>query len=395
MKLTEYFRSPYEITTEKNSAHALLDFLVRFDIPFHQLEEHENTVSLRLYAPYFREYAARRRERRFAGEIRKRLGFAVFCARHQKRAGLLVGAILAAFLLVFSSLFVWDITVSGNETIPESVILEALEENGLRLGAFIPTLDTERIEGVVSLSVDGISFFSINLRGTVAEAELREREKNTEIIDMESPSNLIAKTDGQIAAMEVTGGVTKVSLGQIVKKGDLLASGIIDSTALGYRLVRARGEVFARTTMSFSAEIPLTVTENIYTGKVKTVTSVKFFSKTLKLFGKDSFSHENYGTIEEERRIYLFGKIKLPIFLIQTTYAEYEPVTRTLSEEEALQKAKEEIRRQCETALADAEILAWHTDAFCDGETLFLTQKADCILDIAEEVKIGTQEEQK
>ncbi len=395
MKIIEYFRSPYEITIEKNAAHAVLDFLVRFDIPFHHLEDLGETVSFRLFAPYFREYVSRRRERRFAGEIRKRLGFAVFCARYQKRAGLFFGGALAAFLMIFSSLFVWDITVSGNETIPESVILKALEENGLHLGAFIPTLDTEHIEGIVSLSVDGISFFSINLRGTVAETEIRERETNTEIIDTESPSNLIAKTDGQISAMEVTGGVTKVKLGQIVKKGDLLASGIIDSNALGYRLVRARGEVFARTTMTFSAEVPLIMTEDRHTGKTKTVNAVKFFSKTLKLFGKHSFSHGNYGTIEEERRLYLFGKIKLPIFLIQTTYAEYELVTRTLSEEEALQKAKEDIRRQCDEILSDAEILAWHTDFACDGQTLFLTQKADCILDIAEEVKIGTHDTEK
>ena len=147
------------------------------------------------------------------------------------------------FLLVFSSLFVWDITVSGNETIPESVILDAMEENGLRLGAFIPSLDTERIEGVVILEVDGISFISVNLRGTVANVELRERADNTEIVDIESPSNLVASRDGQISALEITGGVSKVKLGEIVKKGDLLASGVIDSAALGYRLVRARGSI--------------------------------------------------------------------------------------------------------------------------------------------------------
>ena len=391
MSLIEYFRSAYEITVEEKSARAALDFLVRYDIPFYHLESKGETVSFRMYAPYFREYTARRRERRFAGETRKRLGFSVFVSKYKARLGLFVGGLFGIFLLVFSSLFVWDITVSGNETIPESVILDAMEENGLKLGAFIPSLDTERIEGVVILEVDGISFVSVNLRGTVANVELRERADNTEIVDIESPSNLVASRDGQISALEITGGGSKVKLGAIVIKGDLLASGVIDSAALGYRLVRARGSISARTTMTYQAEIPLEITEKVYTGRTTTYYSIKFFSKIINFFRKDNISEESCDRIEEERRIYLFGKIKLPIFTVKTTYAEYEMKTRTMTEAEALQKAKDSLREKSENDLADAEILARHTDIFCNGETLFLTEKVECIVDIAEEVKIGTE----
>ncbi len=391
MSLIEYFRSAYEITIDEKGARAALDFLVRYDIPFYHLECKDERVSFRMYAPYFREYAARRRERRFSGETRKRLGFAVLISQYKARAGLFAGGLFGIFLLVFSSLFVWDITVSGNETIPESVILDALEEHGLKLGSFIPSLDTERMEGVVILEVDGLSFVSINLRGTVAGVEISEREANTEICDITSPSNLVASMDGQITALEITGGASKVKLGEIVKKGDLLASGIIDSAALGYRLVRARGTVSARTTMCYDIQIPLEITEKVYTGEIKSCHSIKFFAKTINFFRKDNISEESCDRIEEERRIYLFGKIKLPIFVIKTTYAEYEMKTRTMTEEEALQKAKEKLRFESEQDLADAEILARHTNVFCNGETLFLTEKVECILNIAEEVKIGTE----
>lgn len=391
MSFIEYFRSAYEITVDQKGARAALDFLVRHDIPFYHLEVKEDAVVFRLYAPYFREYAARRRERRFSGEARKRLGFAVLVSRYRNRTGLLVGGLIGVFLMVFSSLFVWDITVSGNSAIPESVILDALERHGLRLGTFIPSLDTERIEGDCTLEVDGVAFISVNLRGTVAEIEISDREENTEIIDLQSPSNLVASADGQIAALEITGGVSKVSLGEIVRKGDLLASGIIDSKALGYRLVRARGTVMARTTLTYRIEIPLETTEKVYTGKTTTRFSVKFFSKLINFFRKDTISEESCDRIEEERRIYLFGKIKLPIFVIETTYAEYEMQTRTMTEAEALQKAKEALRQKSEDDLADAEILARHTDVFCHGETLFLTERVECIVNIAVEVKIGPE----
>ena len=241
------------------------------------------------------------------------------------------------------------------------------------------------------LAVDGVSFISVNLRGTVARVELREREDNTEIEDTESPSNLIAAMDGQIEAIEITGGVSKVKHGEIVKKGDLLASGIIDSTALGYRLVRARGVVTARTTMTYEIEIPLHITEKAYTGKTKTEKSVKFFSKTLIFFKNTNISVESCDRIEKERRIFLLGKIKLPISIIETTYAEYEMRSRVLTEEEALQKAREALRSESKGDLADAEILARHTNVSCDGETLFLTEKVECIVNIAEEIKFGTE----
>lgn len=391
MSLIEYFRSPHEITVSEKGARAALDLLVRFDIPFYHLRKDGELVSFRLYPPYFREYAARRGERRFLGETRKRLGFAVLVSKYKARAGLFVGAILGILLMVISSLFVWDVTVTGNGTIPESVVLDALSENGLKIGTFIPSLDTERLEGRLMLAVDGVSFISVNLRGTVARVELSEREDNTEIVDTESPSNLIASADGQIAALEITGGVSKVRLGEIVKKGDLLASGVIDSAALGYRLVRARGVVTARTTMTYEIEIPLEITEKIYTGENRSYHSVKFFAKTVNFFRKDNISEESCDRIEEERRIYLFGKIKLPLFMIKTAYAEYEMKTRILTEEEALQRAKEKLRRESEDDLADAEILARHTDVFCDGETLYLTERVECIVDIAEEVKIETK----
>lgn len=391
MSLIEYFRSPHEITVSEKGARAALDLLVRHDIPFYHLRKEEDRVSFRLYAPYFREYAARRGERRFLGETRKRLGFAVFVSRYKARVGLLAGAVFGIFLMILSSLFVWDVAVTGNDTIPESVVLDALAENGLTLGTFIPSLDTERLEGRLMLAVDGVSFISVNLRGTVARVELREREDNTEIEDIESPSNLIAAMDGQVEAIEITGGVGKVTPGKIVKKGDLLASGIIDSTALGYRLVRARGVVTARTTMTYEIKIPLLITEKVYTGEIKTEKSVKFFSKTLKFFKNTNISFESCDRIEKERRIFLLGKIKLPISIIETAYAEYEIKSRVLTEEEALQKAREALRYESESDLADAEILARHTNVFCDGETLFLTEKVECIVDIAAEIKIETE----
>ncbi len=388
MSLIEYFRSAYRISLHVNDARLFLDLLIAHDIPFHEQKTEDEIFSALLYAPQYKEYIRLRGKRRYRNENRRRLGFLDLTARYQKRTGLIIGFFLAVFLLVFSSLFVWDITVDGSERIPEQTILGALENRGLHLGTFIPFVDTELSEDFLILDVDGLSFVSIKLKGTVVQVEIREREKNTEIIDTQSPSNLIASVDGQIEALKITGGFITVKLGETVKKGDLLVSGIIDSAALGYRLVRARGEVLARTTLTYHVEVPYETTEKVYTGRFFSEKSIKFFSKTIKLFRKDSICTSSCDKIESERRIYLFGLIKLPIFIKETAYAEYETVSKTLSQKEALSEAYRQLRVLCGDDLRDAEILGRYTSFTENPNAITLTQQVECIINIAQEVKI-------
>ncbi len=391
MSLIEYFRSPYRISVQAEDARLILDFLIAHNIPFHGQKINENTFSVLLYPPCYKIYNQLRGKRRYRKETRNRLGFLSLMARYQKRKGLLVGFLLATALLIFSSLFVWDIKIEGAEIIHENVILEALEKRGIYLGTFIPSVDTETTEQALILDVDGLSLVSINLRGTIAYVEVRERETNTEIVDRNTPSNLIATADGQIEALQITGGVAAVKLGETVKKGDLLVGGIIDSAALGYRLVRARGEVLARTTKTYQVEIPYENTEKVYTGKIISQKSVKFFSKTIKLFGKDSISTPSCDKIESEKRIYLFGFIALPVFITETRFVEYEFLPKTLTQQEALLSAQKQILALREKELSDAEILGIHTSVSEDGNALKMIQQVECILDITEEVKIETE----
>ena len=388
MPLIEYFRSAYLISVHINDARLILDLLISRNIPFHGQKTNGDVFSFLLYAPCYRQYVRLRGKRRYRNESRRRLGFLALTARYRKRLGLIVGFFLAVSLLVFSSFFVWDITIEGADRIPEQMILEALEKRGVKLGAFIPSINTSAAEQTLILDVDGLALASINLRGTVALVEVRERERETEIIDTQSPSNLIASADGQIEALQITGGFAAVKLGETVRKGDLLVSGIIDSAALGYRLVRARGEVLARTTLSYRVEIPYETTEKVYTGNFFSEKSIKFFSKTIKLFGKDSICPPSCDKIESEKRIYLFGLIKLPIFIKKVEYAEYKIVPKRRTQEEALQEAYHQLRALCENDLSHAEILGRHTELSEDENILYLTQQVECIINIAKEVKI-------
>lgn len=392
-KIYEYLRGSYKVSAGAESVCRALNILMKNNVPFYAVRaEGEDIVSFRLEPDAYGKYIALTEKLTLENEKTERCGLFFALSVYKMRIGFFIGAVLCAALLAASSFFVWDINVTGQTGLSEREILETLEGYGLYIGAYIPNINTERLENELVIDTEELSYASINLRGTVAEVVVRE-EKVKEVEDISAPSNLVANCDGQIEAIEVRGGVPTVKKGQIVKKGQLLVSGVIDSQAVGYRLVRARGEVYARISRSFKAEIPLLSEKKAYTGEKKTKTTLKIFSKKVNLFANNDISYEKYDTIEEEKRICLFDRIELPVFVVKTTYSEYVGETERISEEKALLLARKELARQTEQTLSETQILAREERTEINDGILTLYADIDCIADITSEVFIETDGE--
>ena len=392
-KIYEYLRGSYTVTARAESVCRALNVLMKNNVPFYGVKaEGGGLVGFCLEPDAFRKYVALTAEMTIEDERVTRRGLFAFASGYKMRIGFFIGAVLCAALLAASSFFVWDINVSGQTGLSEKEILKTLEGYGLYIGAYIPNIDTMRLENELVIDTEELSYASINLRGTVAEVVVRERkEKDVENISL--PSNLVANCDGQIESIEVRGGMPTVKKGQIVKKGQLLVSGVIDSQAVGYRLVRARGEIYARISRSFTAEVPLVREKKIRTGEKKTRVTIRFFAKKINLFSNNDISFEKYDTIEEEKRLCLFDRVELPVFIIKTTYSEYVTETEKISEEQALSIAEKELAGQTEKTLSEAQILAREERTEINDGILTLYADIDCIADITSEIFIKTDGE--
>ena len=392
-KIYEYLRGSYTVTARAESVCRALNVLMKNNVPFYGVKaEGGGLVGFCLEPDAFRKYVALTAEMTIEDERVTRRGLFAFASGYKMRRGFFIGAVLCAALLAASSFFVWDINVSGQTGLSEKEILKTLEGYGLYIGAYIPNIDTMRLENELVIDTEELSYASINLRGTVAEVVVRERkEKDVENISL--PSNLVANCDGQIESIEVRGGMPTVKKGQIVKKGQLLVSGVIDSQAVGYRLVRARGEIYARISRSFTAEVPLVREKKSRTGEKKTRVTIRFFAKKINLFSNNDISFEKYDTIEEEKRLCLFDRVELPVFIIKTTYSEYVTETEKISEEQALSIAEKELAGQTEKTLSEAQILAREERTEINDGILTLYADIDCIADITSEIFIKTDGE--
>jgi similar to stage IV sporulation protein len=388
-KISRFLLGAYTLAVPEEHSHEVMNVLITNNIPFGKSFAEGGEVLLLLSVRGFRRYCAICEGARF-GERAFCHGLPELFRRYRLRAGVFAGIIIFIASLTLSSFFIWDVNVSGNVSITAEELTERLRAYGVREGAFIPALDTGEIADRILLEAGNISFLKINIHGTVANVEVRERREGEAENSDQSPSNLIAKYTGQIERLEVMGGECKALPLQSVKKGELLVSGVIDSSALGYRLVRSRGKVFARVTLTYESEIPLEITEKIYTGEEKSKKNIKFFAKSLNLSKNTIVSYEKYDTIINEEKIYLFGKIELPIFVVTETLREYREELRTLTENEALARALADIDEKSREELSGAEILSRTTETEMRGGSLFVRTQVYCVLDIAEEVKIET-----
>ena len=144
--MLNFIRSYYRITVSETDGQRALDFLVSYDIPFHGLESADGKLSFCLLLSDFKAYRRLRAEERFLDETRELCGLRALVRRYRGRIGLAAGAVMALALILISSFFVWDITVTGTDKLSSDEILDALEKNGVKLGAYIPSLDTEKVE---------------------------------------------------------------------------------------------------------------------------------------------------------------------------------------------------------------------------------------------------------
>lgn len=315
--------------------------------------------------------------------VEGRYGLLPYLRRYKRRVGIPVGILLFFGILWVSGLFIWEINVTGNETIKEDAIIERLERLGCGIGSFIPALNLQEIYSKLLIASDDIAWISINLRGTVANVEIREIQRPETKKPEGDGANIIAAMDGQIELLEVYAGQPAVKIGDTVRAGDLLISGVIEGRNMGIRYVYARGKVFARVSKEIVIEVPLQTERKTYTGREVTDTTIKIFGKSINISSNSGNLPAFYDKIEKKEQLGFFGVVHVPIFIRTTAYREYEYRPYTLSETEAVREAYNRLKTETAAALADGELLKKNVTAHFTEDAYVIRCTLYCIHNIA------------
>ena len=300
---------------------------------------------------------------------------------YRKRWGLVLGAILAIFIMFISDNYLWDIRVTGNERLTYSQVVELLAESGFEVGSKLRELDIDRIETLALLSTDEISWMSINMNGTVADVQIREASPPPE--STEKPyANIVAARDGQVEYFEIFSGEPSVKEGSAVRKGDILISGVRDEKNGSFSVTRAEGKVFAVTEHEFSVEVPLEYTRKNAVHSRTAEKSIIFFSKEIKIFKRDTPNGENCDTIDKVEVLRFFGGVKLPLGIRTVSEIAFETTTGRYETQEAMEIAYYRLSEEINRELGDAQLLRKTVTSELTEESYILRCTVRCVENI-------------
>lgn len=315
-------------------------------------------------------------------------GLPFVCRAHKNRPGLLVGMLIFTVIIMLSSLFVWDIEIVSDTEISHNEILANLKTLGCYEGSFVPGIDFE------DLCIDYVSkykdcaWISVNLKGTVAYVEIQDKVIYDDIND--TPRNLVASHSGIIEDYSVYSGRSQVSSGSVVKKGDLLVSGILETKRGEVRVCRAEGVVNAVVDTELTVEIPYKYKKQIYTGKKYEKRSVRFFNFLIPFFSDEPDKGSKCTSSKETDSVVLFDEIELPLSIEKEVFYEYTVVELTYTEEEAERVAQRLMSKKIEEQLPNAEMISVTGEGSHSEDKYTLKCKIKCRLDITEPRDIKT-----
>ena len=267
--------------------------------------------------------------------IEKEHGLPYLCRTYKSRLGLLVGLIMGVALSCWLSGFIWNIEVNVPPELNEYEIRNQLRELGFYKGVRYNSDSIDNIKRKMKLNDERISWVSINIFGTNAVVELSPKisvEKDKEI-NKKAVSNLKSTADGTITKINVHNGTAVVEIGEGVRKGQLLVSGIMEYNNGTNVMADSEGTVYAKTSRTVTLSVPKEYNKAITSDEYVCKREFSFFGISFPITLCGNPVGEYYKK-ESKLKPTLFDNA-LPISITEEKWQRYETKKLTLGSDDA------------------------------------------------------------
>lgn len=386
MRLFNFFLGSVRLTFSCECAAEIMNICMRHSIAYKNVRDDTEHFVIEARLIEAKRLIKLCKEAGIEIKAKKLLGLPALIYRYRNRYGIFLGVILSIIMIIASQAFLWDVRIEGNEQIDEREIKKALADSGLAVGTPLKNIKPEKIEGLLLIDSDTISWVSVNMRGTVALVEIREHAYPTEKVKPEA-ANLIAECDGTIVGFEEVRGNILVSYGDLVREGELLVSGVYDSPTLGFNVTAASGSVFASVRENFKVNIPYEYEKKSYTGREYVEKYLIFYDKEIKFYSNCRNLPPKCDTIEVIDHLSFFEGEFLPFGVRTVRYLEYETQTAKMDADAAADEAFYTLRLMLDAAGATEPLHKSFTWEIGDTEYT-LTCTVDYVKNIARQVEI-------
>lgn len=336
--------------------------------------------------------------------LQRRWGAPAFLRRFRRRYALLAGLLACLVLGGLGSQVILTIEVSGNVELTAEEIISRLRLCGVEVGSFGPAIPIREKENQLMLAMDELSFCALNRRGTCLEVLVREAGDSPEVKDQSRPTNVIAAATGRVTHIEPWGGDAQFQEGDMVVKGDVLISGVMDLDAppnvvleqgtesLGTKLAHAEGKVLAETWHNLSASLELNAPVKAYTGEELSRRCLSVMGRRVKFYQNSGIPYEKYDTITQLKAWTPVEGKTLPIVWETERIREYTLAAAPVDQSRGEEMLRQALRGRLEGAMDQGEVLTAEYETVLEGSVLTVTLRARCLEQIGRMVPMDTQE---
>ena len=322
------------VTVSAGGAHPekIIDICCENNISIWKIKRVENRIYFSVSRSDFKRLRAPLRRSGIRLHIVKKHGIIYFAQKNKNKVSALIGAVVFLALLWFLSGRIWVIEVIGNQSFSSGEIISLVEDFGVRTGMKRTGINSAYLKNRVLAKTDRLGFISFNVIGSRLEIEVDEIEKPQ--TSKKAPCNLVASEDGVVKSIKIYDGTPIVKVGDGVKKGDLLISGVRKRVDGVENFVCANGEIICTVEKTVTESTPLSFTENRRDNRYITKNTLNFFGISVPLnLGLDKGQYET----ETKVNTLTLGGVSLPISITENRYFKVQPTVVNLTSESAKQ----------------------------------------------------------
>ena len=354
-----------------------LSLLAERGIPFWQAAPPEDfSLELRIPARWAKSVKPMAESLGCEGEVLAVGGLPRLLRRSRKRTVLLAGLLLGLGLLAASRLFIWNIDISGCESLTEREVREALAECGVDIGSSWLSLSQDRLRNSMILRLPEIRWMTVSIRGSHAEVIVREARRGGEPEPVNEYGKIVAEKAGLVTEVYDLRGTALIEENQVALPGETLIGGYTTGRFAVQGATRAIGEVWARTWYERTAAAPVTVDMTVH-GSETARFSLILGKLRINFYKGSSICPEDCDKIIYVYPFAVEGVFELPLALEKTVLSAYE------RESVRAEELRAELEQQLmEELLADigeeGEVLSSSFTASEQNGVLCVTLRAEC-----------------
>lgn len=256
--------------------------------------------------------------------------------RYRKRKFVILLLLLFMFISVFSTSFIWKINITGNNSISDDEVIEALRDSGIYIGKSKLKIDIREAIKNMRVKLNDAAWIGLNIKGKTLNVEIVEKTKANMVVNYQY-GDIVSQKEGIIQKVVVENGTAITNAGDYIEKDRIVIEGKIYTRTNEIMDVEAKGKIYILSKYYYNSDYYFTTYYKEYNSKPK-------YSIGVDLNNSENYINYldksvKYDIIKNAKSFKLFNN---NISFCLYKFLPYELKENIQSKEEIISKAKNE-----------------------------------------------------